>query len=205
MTKPNKTYKLIYADPPWHYDNNAYQARAKGARTNVNPDQTGIYPTMPHKEMINEIAPLMSDLADPVGCIMLMWITNRHFPEAVELAKAAGFEWVNIAFVWDKDSPRFGRYTNFQYEFVALFKKGRPVVSLGNVKDTKISQKIVSKRRQHSRKPELVRTQINKLWPDVSKIELFAREKSPGWDVWGNEVDKFTPDLFSKAIDKGEW
>ena len=186
-----KTYKIIYADPPWHYNDNAYQARAQGSRTNVNPDQTGIYPTMPHKEMVEEIAPLMNELADPVGCLAFVWITNRHFPEAVDLMKQAGFEWVNIAFVWDKDSPRFGRYTNFQYEFVALFKKGRPMKSLGNVIDTKISQKIVEKRRQHSRKPEQVRNNIDKLFPKGNRIELFARESSKGWDTHGNESTKF--------------
>lgn len=186
-----KTYKLIHADPPWHYSDNAYQARAKGSRTNVNPDQTDIYPTVPHAQMLEEFAPMISDLADPLGCLMFMWVTNRHFPEAVELGKAAGFEWVNIAFVWDKESPRFGRYTNFQYEFVILFKKGKPVKSLGNVANTKISQKIVAPRRQHSRKPEAVRTQIEALYPDASKIELFARQTRPGWDSWGNEINKF--------------
>lgn len=191
MKELDKKYKIIYADPPWFYKDNAYQARKAGKRTNVNPDQTKIYPCMPHDEMLRDVAPLISNLADPIGCLMFMWITNKHFPEAVALGQAAGFEWVNIAFVWDKESPRFGRYTNFQYEFVALFKKGKPVVSLGNVADTKISQKISSKRRQHSRKPELVREQLNKLWPDASKIELFARETSPGWDVHGNETTKF--------------
>ena len=96
-----------------------------------------------------------------------------------------------MAFVWDKESPRFGRYTNFQYEFVGLFKKGKPVVSLGNVENTKVSQCVKEPRRQHSRKPAAVRENLEKLWPNATKIEMFARHSAPGWDVWGNEVEKF--------------
>lgn len=184
-----KTYKIIYADPPWFYKDNSYQSRTKSQRT----DNTAAsqYPCMPHDEMLKDIAPLMNSLADPIGCVMFMWITNKHFPEAIELGQAAGFEWVNMAFVWDKESPRFGRYTNFQYEFVGFFKKGKPVVSLGNVENTKISQKISAPRRQHSRKPHEVREAIEQLWPEASKIEMFARYEHPGWDVYGNEVNKF--------------
>jgi N6-adenosine-specific RNA methylase IME4 len=41
---------------------------------------------------------------------------------------------------------------------------------------------------RHSKKPNLVRDKIVELVGDLPRIELFAREASPGWDVWGNEV-----------------
>lgn len=26
---------------------------------------------------------------------------------------------------------------------------------------------------------------------DLPRVELFARTRRPGWDAWGNEVEKF--------------
>ena len=52
-----------------------------------------------------------------------------------------------------------------------------------------ISQLIISPRERHSKKPDIVRELAVSLVGDVPRIELFARETSPGWDVWGNEVD----------------
>jgi site-specific DNA-methyltransferase (adenine-specific) len=40
----------------------------------------------------------------------------------------------------------------------------------------------------HSQKPDAIRDEIVKLCGDMPRIELFAREKSAGWDVWGDEV-----------------
>ena len=46
-------------------------------------------------------------------------------------------------------------------------------------------------RREHSRKPDEVADAIVRLCGDLPRIELFARTRRPGWDAWGNEVDKF--------------
>ena len=46
-------------------------------------------------------------------------------------------------------------------------------------------------RREHSRKPDIIRNHIIKLCGDLPRIELFARTSMPGWDVWGKETDKF--------------
>ena len=51
-----------------------------------------------------------------------------------------------------------------------------------------IYQKVEAERTKHSKKPEKVRINIEKLFGDLPRIELFAREKSEGWDSWGNEV-----------------
>ncbi|MFA5646648.1 MAG: MT-A70 family methyltransferase, partial [Candidatus Ratteibacteria bacterium] len=53
----------------------------------------------------------------------------------------------------------------------------------------KVSSVIISPRREHSRKPDEVRDKIVELFGDLPRIELFARQKTPGWDVWGNEVE----------------
>ena len=52
-----------------------------------------------------------------------------------------------------------------------------------------IHQFVISHIEQHSKKPDIVREKIVKLMGDQPRVELFARQKTPGWDVWGNEVD----------------
>ena len=42
--------------------------------------------------------------------------------------------------------------------------------------------------RQHSQKPPEARDRIVQLFGDQRRLELFARESTPGWDAWGNEV-----------------
>ena len=40
----------------------------------------------------------------------------------------------------------------------------------------------------HSKKPNEAKRRIVELVGDLPRIELFAREKTDGWDVWGNEI-----------------
>lgn len=59
---------------------------------------------------------------------------------------------------------------------------------LGDIEYT-IHQFVISHIEQHSKKPDEVRDKIVKLMGDQPRVELFARQKTPGWDVWGNEVN----------------
>jgi N6-adenosine-specific RNA methylase IME4 len=69
-------------------------------------------------------------------------------------------------------------------EICLLATKGKPRRRASN-----IHQVIISHVEEHSKKPEEARRRIEVLTGDVPKIELFARRYSPGWDVWGNEVE----------------
>ena len=66
---------------------------------------------------------------------------------------------------------------------------------LGNQNDRTNNAKnvrrlVVEKRREHSRKPDVVRDYIERL-VDGPYLELFARETKPGWDCWGDQVALF--------------
>ena len=43
-------------------------------------------------------------------------------------------------------------------------------------------------RGRHSEKPPTLQDRIDLIWPEQSKLEMFARRDRSGWDVWGNEV-----------------
>ena len=53
---------------------------------------------------------------------------------------------------------------------------------------TNVDRLVVAERREHSRKPDEVRSRIIELAGDLPRIELFARQQVDGWDNWGNEL-----------------
>ena len=52
-----------------------------------------------------------------------------------------------------------------------------------------ILQFIISPIETHSKKPDEAREKIVALMGDLPRVELFARQRVPGWDAWGNEVE----------------
>lgn len=57
------------------------------------------------------------------------------------------------------------------------------------IKSHSVHQIIEAPVKAHSVKPDETRKRIVELMGDVPRIELFARQHAPGWDVWGDEVD----------------
>ena len=174
-----KKYGIIYADPPWHY--RVYSKKGAGRSAESH------YPTM----TIEEIQALpVSELADK-ECALLMWITFPLLKESLSVLSACGFKFKTIAFVWIKQNRKsdslfwgMGYWTRANAEFCVLATKGKPKRMAKNV-----HQVIVSHIEEHSKKPDEARRRIVRLMGDLPRIELFARQKSAGWDVWGNEVE----------------
>ena len=110
-------------------------------------------------------------------------------PICLTTVEAWGFKYITVAFTWVKKTTRdnwhfgCGIWTRANPEICILGKKGAPKRRALNVRNLVISQ-----RREHSRKPDEVRDRIVDLVGDVPRIELFAREATPGWDTWGDEV-----------------
>ncbi len=174
MELPKKKYQIIYADPPWKYN-----------FSKDNSDRIeNHYPTMELEE-IKSIP--INDIADE-NCVLYMWATAPKLIEAIEVIKAWGFEYKTHA-IWDKDWIGMGYWFRGQHELLFVGTKGH--ISPPNRKDL-ISSVIREKRTEHSKKPYKIRTLISKWYPDYNKIELFARQRFEGWDVWGNEVPKDT-------------
>lgn len=174
---PNKKFQIIYADPPWDYN-----GKLQYDKTDLYVSTVGFkYPTMKTEKM-KEI-PIQKIVDD--DCLLFMWTTNPHLPQAIELGKAWGFEYRTVAFVWDKMNHNPGKYTLSNCELCLLFKHGRIPLPRGarNVK-----QLIKKPRGQHSQKPLEVMNGIQKMFPMQKKIELFAREKYRGWSAWGLDL-----------------
>lgn len=102
-----------------------------------------------------------------------------------------GFSYRSVAFVWIKRNRRsyswfygLGYWTRGNAEICLLAIKGHP-----KRKSAGVHQLIVSPIERHSKKPDEARQKIVELMGDIPRVELFAREKKSGWDVWGNEVE----------------
>jgi len=176
-----KKYQIIYADPPWSYYNDS----------NANPDCTTIkgmrrppYNVMGSKEIMN--LPIKSISAK--NCILFIWTTDYHLQKCLEVIKKWGFEYKTVGFAWNKKCCFMGAYTmKSGIELCLLATKGKDAHKL--VKKHNIRALIEEKRTKHSKKPDEVRKRIVELMGDIPRIELFARQKTEGWDVWGNEVE----------------
>jgi N6-adenosine-specific RNA methylase IME4 len=135
----------------------------------------------------------ISDIADK-DCALFMWIIDSHLHHAMKIIEQWGFTYKTVAFVWAKTTKHnkwhFGQgyWTRKNPEICLMATRGSPKKASWAVR-----QLVVAPVREHSRKPDEVREGIVQLMGDVPRIELFARTTTPGWDVYGNETDKFKP------------
>lgn len=175
MTK----YNVILADPPWKYARDMHD----GSRS------TDHYPSMELTDMKSlDIPSLVDD-----ECVLFMWATGPKMDCAIELGQSWGFQYSQVAFVWDKMRTLAGCYTITECEFVLVFKHKRKRTP--KRLKTNARQFFQEKPREHSRKPEYVQDMIELMYPNTKRIELFARRSRKGWDVWGNETTKFDKEV----------
>lgn len=133
-----------------------------------------------------------------------MWATFPMLREALDVIEAWGFSYKTVAFNWVKQNRNgtgifmgLGNWTRSNSEICLLATKGKPKRISGSVRSV-----VLSPLQQHSRKPAEIRDRIVELMGDLPRIELFAREAAPGWDVWGNEAP--TPEAKDAPVDSVE-
>jgi N6-adenosine-specific RNA methylase IME4 len=130
------------------------------------------------------------EIADE-NCVLFLWVIFNRLQDGLDVIKGWGFEYKSCAFVWVKKNKKsqswfwgMGRWTRANPEICLIATRGTPKrisASVHSVVDLPIER--------HSKKPDEVRNRIVQLVGDLPRVELFAREKTPGWDVWGNEVE----------------
>ena len=175
----DKKYSVILADPPWQYKVWSKKGKGRSAENH--------YPTM----NIDDICALpVSEIAEADAALFL-WATFPNLFDALKAISAWGFKYKTCAFVWvkrNKKTPSWfwglGYWTRANAELCLLATRGnirRVSAAVHQVVDTPVEQ--------HSKKPDVVRKRIVELMGDIPRVELFARNKADGWDVWGNEVE----------------
>jgi len=179
MEKIQKKYKVILADPPWKYVKlNFYEKKGVNEK---------VYDRMELKDICKlDVNSISED-----DSLLFLWTTAPFLQKAFKVIESWGFKYVTVAFVWvktysnGKSITGMGRYTRSSTEYVLLAKKGKGLIRKG----TNVHQILFSNLKRHSEKPREIKDKVIELVGNIPKIELFAREKTGGWDVWGNEVE----------------
>jgi N6-adenosine-specific RNA methylase IME4 len=172
-------YGVILADPPWAYEMRSEAGYAKSPEAH--------YSTMSEADLL---ALPVSELAGP-DCLLFLWSTWPHLPQAQALMAAWGFQYkTGGAWVKRTESGKVAFGTGYVLrsatEPFLIGTVGAPVYRSRSIRNL-----IEGVRREHSRKPPEARQMLDTLLPDVWGCELFAREPWPGRDVWGNETARF--------------
>ena len=176
----NKQYGVIYADPPWSFKTYSDKGKDRSPEQHYNVLSLTDISLLP-----------VSNIAKP-DAVLLMWVIDPLLDKAFEVINAWGFKYKTVAFTWaktNKTKPGFftglGYWTRGNPEMCLLATKGKP-----KRLSKSVPQLVVEQRREHSRKPDIMYSHIENLL-EGPYIELFARTQRPGWDAWGNQVDKF--------------
>jgi N6-adenosine-specific RNA methylase IME4 len=166
---PTGSYSVIYADPPWEYDFVA------------TPDSRAVenhYPTM----SLEAIKTLPVPADDPA--VLFLWATTAKLTEAIEVVGAWGFNYRTSA-VWVKDRIGMGYYVRGRHEFLLIATRGDASPPPEHRRRDSV---IEAPRGAHSVKPDEFYELIEFMYPEATRIELFARRPREGWVAWGNET-----------------
>lgn len=173
---PDKRYGLILADPEWEH--------AAWSDGGMHKAAANIYPVSSLETLKERDVPSIA--AD--DCVLFMWTTVPHLEQAFEVMRAWGFTYSSSA-VWHKQYPGarqgMGYWFRINHEILLVGTRGNiPAPAPG----TQFGSVIVAPIGAHSEKPVIVHEMIEALYGALPKIELNARVRRPGWDVWGLEA-----------------
>jgi len=183
-----KTYQVILTDPPWGYYGS----------TDGMGDVGKEYKTMSEQELLDYRYPL-----DKKG-ILFMWTTGPKLEFSLNCIRAHGLHYRGVAFVWVKTKKdgvtpvgAVGVRPSIVKplaEFVisaSYVEKGRPMpLHAENIGQFVLSPHVRFIGGRHSQKPDAVQERIERMYPDATKAEFFARRYRVGWDCFGDELGK---------------
>ena len=163
-------YPVIYADPPWRYEFSSDEADAIENH----------YPTMDHAAIC---ALPVADMATP-DAILFLWATSPKLTEAIAVVESWGFTYRTCA-VWDKQHMGMGYYFRQQHELLLVATRGAMPVPAPTNRPASIYSE---KKGVHSAKPAAFAELIERMYPELPRLELFCRSPRDGWAVWGNQA-----------------
>lgn len=167
----DRKYRVIYADPPWSYNDKQDTDYYGGAEKH--------YGTMP----LDAIAALPIERIAEKDAVLFLWTTSPLIFDSQKVFEAWGFTYKSM-FIWDKVKTGMGHYNSVRHEMLLICTRGSCTPDTPRMFD---SVQSIERSENHSEKPQQFREIIETLYAG-NRIELFARKPHAGWDVWGNEV-----------------
>jgi len=173
LALPRKQYGVILADPPWQFETWSDNGLGRSAENH--------YPTVDTTTLAN----LPVDKLAAEDCFIAMWCVNSMLPQALHVMSAWGFEYKTNG-AWIKGKMSLGYWMRGRHELFLLGTRGQvPAPS----PDLRPVSTFFAHQREHSRKPDDLHEILEGWFPNVPKLELFARNNRPGWDSWGTKPE----------------
>jgi len=163
-------FSIVYADPPWEYDFSPSDSRSVENQ----------YPTMPLEDI--KILPVEDVCSE--DALLFLWCPPAFAKKAIAVLEAWGFSY-RTNMVWVKPSIGAGQWVRQQHELLLIGRKGKfPTPE----QEYRVPSVFQAERGKHSEKPPIVYGLIEQMYPDMRRIELFARDRREGWVAWGNQA-----------------
>ena len=166
-----KLYPVVCGDFPWEDQTWSDEGMARHPANH--------YPTMSIDEIKALEVPALSH------AIFFLWATTQMLDQQLDVLTHFGFRYVSH-WIWDKGVAGKGHWSRGRHELLLIGRRG-----------TDVGPPLPSDRRpsvwecprgKHSEKPDEIYDYIARVYPGIDKLEMFARDPRPGWDVWGNET-----------------
>jgi N6-adenosine-specific RNA methylase IME4 len=183
-----RAYGVVLIDPPLHYKTRTPAGQAKGPARHYRILTIAEIKDLPVRELAAR------------DCALVLWATQAQLDTAIDFIRAWGFR-VWTAGAWAKQSKTgrkwafgTGHILRSAAEFYLFGARGHPRVAVRDVRNL-----VIAPVREHSRKPDQLYLDLERMFPHARRCELFAREQRPGWESWGDETTKF-----SEGADHGD-
>jgi len=174
-------YNLIYADPPWR--------QSKGGKKSVRPKSSG--EELDYQVIsLEEIEDILREKCSGAN-VLFLWAIDKYLFEAEDIARRLGFK-LHARMIWDKVTGIPAAFTiRYGHEYLLWFYRS-PLPHIALEERGKIHSVFREQVRRHSQKPEIAYQIIERLYPSLTKLEVFARNRRRGWDAFGNELPSET-------------
>jgi len=169
---PEGVFNVIYADPPWKYNDKQDIEKLGGA--------TKHYSTMSIEELCD--LPIEEMLTD--NCVLFLWVTSPLLEECFSIIKSWGFKY-KTSFIWDKVKHNMGHYNSVRHELLLVCTRGSMTPEVPKLFDSVVTEERSDK---HSEKPEVFYEIIETLYPNGKYLELFSRKSRDKWTSFGNQI-----------------
>lgn len=173
-------YGLLYVDPPWK--------QTKGGHKSVRPNSSGgglAYETCSLEQIQTHIFDAVEHTTE--NSVLFLWTIDKYLFEAQRLAETLGYR-LHARMIWNKVTGIPAAFTvRFGHEYLLYMYRGK-LTPVNPEERGKIHTVFTEQVKRHSQKPEIAYEIIERLYPNLRKLEMYARNQRDGWDCWGNEV-----------------
>ena len=175
-----RRYGLLYIDPPWK--------QQQAGKKNVRPKSSGgvfSYQIISLEEIKYHIKKVTSHTEE--NAVLFLWTIDKYLFEAQKIAEDLGWK-LHARMIWNKVTGIPAAFTiRYGHEYLLYMYKGK-LIPIATEERGKIHSVFVEQVKRHSQKPEIAYQIIERLYPNLIKLEIYARNQREGWDSFGNEL-----------------